>query len=148
MEQYIKDLEGIIDDIDEIVESIVLKNKGYILKNVKLRLFNRGRDGSGNLIEPEYMPNTIEYKKSQRQRSSHVTLRDSGDFYRSFVVEYKNNTIFIESNVRYKSELIQKYGEDIFNLTEHEVSNVIMLIIEPEIEKILRKLPPMKNEVL
>jgi phage gpG-like protein len=140
IDQYISSLDNISLNLKKIVFKAVKKNQGQILSMVKLRLFNKGVDGSGSKITPDYAPQTISIKKGKRQRSSHVTLRDSGNLYRSFVVEFKNNNIFIQTNVDYKKDLISKYGSEIFDLTINEVELIIYAFAEPEIQKELNKL--------
>jgi hypothetical protein len=140
IDQYISSLDNISLNLKKIVFKAVKKNQGQILSMVKLRLFNKGVDGSGSKITPDYAPETISIKKGKRQRSSHVTLRDSGNLYRSFVVEFKNNNIFIETNVDYKKDLIKRYGSEIFDLTINEIELIIYSFAEPEIQKELNKL--------
>lgn len=140
IDEYIQTLQDIELNIENIIMRAIQKNQGKILSAVKLRLFNTGKDGSGSLIKPDYAPETIVFKKGKRQRTSHVTLRDSGKLYRSFIVEYKNSNIFIQTNVSYKNELITKYGASIFDLTIQEVELIINSFIEPEIQKELNKL--------
>lgn len=150
LDQYILDLENLSQNLDNIIYSVIGKNKGKILSMVKLRLFNKGVDGSGSRIEPQYAPSTIEIKKGKRQRTSHVTLRDSGNLYRSLFVEYKNSSIFIDTNISFKSELIDKYGKEIFDLTIQEARIIIFSFIEPEIQKELKKIQniDLTNEIL
>jgi len=147
IQEYISSLQGIISNIDSIIEKAIVKNQGKILTMIKLRLFNKGIDGSGSKISPLYSPQYVKYKRKKGRRASHVTLRDSGKLYRSFFVEYKNNNIFIESNVDYKNKLITKYGQDIFNLTLDEIRVIIFSFIEPEIIKRINKLPDINIEI-
>jgi phage gpG-like protein len=140
IDQYISSLDSISNNLKLIAYKAIKKNQGQILTMVKLRLFNRGIDGSGSKITPEYAPETIKIKKGKGQRKSHVTLRDSGNLYRSFVVEFKNNNIFIETNVDYKKDLIIRYGSEIFDLTINEVTVIIYSFIETEVNKELNKL--------
>lgn len=145
--KYISNLQSIYQGLDLIIEKSIDKHKGAILSMIKLRLFNKGIDGSGSLIKPEYSPNTVIFKRAKRQRTSHVTLRDSGKLYRSFIVEYTNNAIFINTNVSYKNELIDKYGEDIFNFTVQEIENIILVFIEPEIDLYLSQLKDINLDI-
>tara|TARA_R110000851_G_scaffold51794_4_gene122689 strand:+ start:1666 stop:2127 length:462 start_codon:yes stop_codon:yes gene_type:complete len=139
LEEYISNLEGLSNNLEEILYATVKKNQGKILTMVKLRLFNKGVDGSGSLISPKYAPDTIFRKKKKLLRTSHVTLRHSGKLYKSFIVEFKNNNIFIATNVGYKQDLIDQYGLDIFNLTLNEIRTILYSFFEPEIQKELNK---------
>lgn len=140
IQEYINFLDNLSINIESIIENAIIKNEGKILKIVKNRLFNKGRDGTGSLIKPDYAPLTLVLKKKKGQRKSHVTLRDSGDLYRSFVIEYKNSNIFIETNKSYKDDLIEQYSEDIFELTIQEVRLILDVFIDNEIQSELNKL--------
>ena len=79
-------------------------------------------------------------KRKKNQRTSHVTLRDKGSFYKGMFITYKNDSIFIDSNVQYKLFLTRKYGEDILSLTEQEQQFIIDSIIEPGINKLINSI--------
>mgnify|MGYP003659642868 FL=1 len=55
-------------------------------------------------------------------------------------ITYKNDSIFIDSNVQYKLFLTRKYGEDILSLTEQEQQFIIDSIIEPGINKLINSI--------
>ena len=80
---YINELKKINSNFDFEVGKILRKNEGKILSIIKLRLFNRGVDGDNKKILPSYANRTIADKKKKGQRTSHVTLRDTGGFYKS-----------------------------------------------------------------
>ena len=139
IKDYILYLNNSIEGLDKEIERIILANSGKILNKIKTRLYGRGVDGSGSKIQPNYHISTVQYKKNKNQRISHVTLRDSGDLYNSMFVEYKDSSIFINTSVGYRDELISKYGDSIFDLTEKEQSDFIDTILEPEINKFINK---------
>jgi len=53
-----------------------------------------------------------------------VTLRDSGEFGESFVVDYRGNEFVIEATDFKKQYLVQKYGDDIFGLTIQNIDRL------------------------
>ena len=138
--RYITELKNINSNFDFEVGKIILENKGKILSMIKLRLFNKGIDGSGSSILPSYRTSTVISKRKKNQRTSHVTLRDKGSFYKGMFITYKNDSIFIDSNVQYKLFLTRKYGEDILSLTEQEQQFIIDSIIEPGINKLINSI--------
>lgn len=137
LDGYISELVNFNKNLSSHIESIVLNNKGMLLQKLKLRLYNYGVDGSGNKIEPPYDASTIAIKKKNSQRSSHVTLRDTGMFYASMYVEFHKDTVSIFSS-DYKTDLLTtKYGDDILELTDLEQEWFILSFLEPEIQKII-----------
>ena len=132
-----KDLDIKEAGFDKFLAKTVSDNKGKILALVKNRLFQRGEDGDGKKISPGYSRKTIAKKRNKRQRTSHVTLRDTGEFYKSMFVEFINNNIIIDSNDDVTPLLEEKYGEAILKLTDYELDFVIDSILEPAINKFI-----------
>lgn len=141
IDAYLFSLNKLTNDLDKIAADIIRKNSKYILATIKLRLWNYGVDAAGNKIMPEYKASTIKVKKAEGRRSSHVTLRDEGDFYRSMFLTVEQNKLFIGASDHITSTLISKYGPDILGLTEQEQRNIVDTMIEPEVIKILSALP-------
>lgn len=135
---YIAELTKLHNDADDIVRAIVLKHKGRILRDIKLRIWNTGLDANLRLIGT-YHPATIKAKKFEGKRSSFVTLRDTGAFMAGWYLEYRSlGDIFISSSDE-KTPLIQdRYKTaDIFGVTEQEARIFYDTTIEPEFNKIL-----------
>lgn len=131
LENYIKELESLEKNIPSLVQKFVKENSNYFLGNVKQRFYQKGIDGSGNKIG-NYAQSTIERKEksSPRQRTSHVTLRDSGNWYRSLFVKYEKNELFMDSSMKdLTAKLIQgggqyqnpPYGDAIMDFTDEEI---------------------------
>lgn len=137
LNDYISELKNFESNLPKYIEKIVIDNKGLLLKKLKLRLFNYGIDGAGNLITPQYTEKTVLIKKKNNQRSSHVTLRDTGSFYAGMFVEYYNNKVNIFSTDYKEDFLTEKYGDDILELTLEEQRFFIFTVLEPEIQKII-----------
>lgn len=137
---YISSFSSEVDNIDETVKEIIEKNSGKILSTIKLRLFRTGVAGDGQKITPEYSPITVTRKKGKGQISSHVTLRDTGEWYRSFYIDFIDGEVVVESNSSKTEDLTVKYGDSILELTEQEVELIVLSIIEPELFKVLNKI--------
>jgi len=133
--EYILNIDNFKDSLLQEIKLEIIKNQGKILSKAKLRLFNYGIDGEGKKIMPTYSPSTIEFKKIKRQRTSFVTLRDTGEFYGSMFIDFKENEVIINSMSYKTSFLILKYGVSIMRLTEQEELFIIDSIIEPFIIK-------------
>ena len=60
------------------------------------------------------------------KRIDHITLKDTGDFYRSFIVSAFNAGFRIDANpIKEDTDLTLRFGRDIIGLSE---SNIILLI--------------------
>jgi hypothetical protein len=133
--QEIGFLENEISEIEPVIRKIIKDNKGKILSIIKLRLYRKGIDGDGKSILPDYSVATTKEKKGKRQITSHVTLRDTGEWYGSFYVVYENGEIKVNSNSSKTIQLTEKYGDSILEFTNQELEHIILSIIEPEIIK-------------
>lgn len=140
LNSYIEDLIKLESSLDEHLKKIVLSKSGVLLTRLKLRLWNLGVDGTGNLIQPEYTEETKSIKRRDGQRSSHVTLRDTGSFYKGMYVSFHNNEVEIFSS-DYKEDLLtEKYGDAILELTTEEQDWFMATIIDDEVQRILDEL--------
>lgn len=133
--QEIGFLENEISEIEPVIKKIIKDNKGKILSIIKLRLYQKGIDGDGEPILPDYSIGTTKDKKGKGQITSHVTLRDTGEWYGSFYVVYENREIKVKSDSYKTAELIDYYNDSILDFTNTELEFIIQSIIEPEIIK-------------
>jgi hypothetical protein len=111
--------------------------------NTQEQLFEQGIDSKGRSLG-EYSIATIEGtrnflgKKQKGQRFDHITLNDTGAFYRSFAVQLEGNTIRITADGQKEdTNLFQEYGIDIVGLTEDSMS-VLATAAIPIIQKHLK----------
>jgi hypothetical protein len=137
---YISSFSNEIDNIDETVRDIIERNSGKILSVIKLRMYQSGIAGDGQKITPEYSPITITRKKGKGQISSHVTLRNTGEWYKSFYIDFIDGEVIVKSDSSKTEDLTAKYGDSILELTEQEVELIVLSIIEPELFKVLNNI--------
>ena len=140
LDAYLSDLRNLESNLEKEINAIIDEKQGFLVGLIKNRLFQKGIDAKGKKILPDYKPSTIKRKKEDHQRTSHVTLRDKGDFYAGIFVEFKNWVITSDSLDGKTDSLISKYGTDILGFTQEEQDQIVFSIIEPRIEKILNKL--------
>lgn len=140
LDAYLSDLRELEANLQNEIDDIINKNQTYLVGLIKNRLYQKGVDADGKKILPDYAPSTVKRKKEDKQRSSHVTLRDKGDFYSGMYVEIKNWLITASSTDGKTPSLIEKYGQGILGFTEQEQDIIIFSIIEPKIQKILNSL--------
>lgn len=134
--QYIQSLTKLSDNINNEIKTIVIKNEGHFLKTIKLRLYNYGIDANGNSLGI-YLPFTKKRKLEKGQRSSHVTLRDSGDWYASMFIDFREGAIWVDAS-DYKTPMLEDiYGDAILGLSEQETELFVDSILEPELQKII-----------
>ena len=130
-----KKLFAALKKLDEtkIINSI-LRDKGFqkfiISLNQNDQLFEEGIDSKGKTLG-KYSDFTIEIKKEEGQPTDRITLLDTGDFYKSFVVTVKSGGFTISANpVKDDSNLFDDFGEDVVGLTKENLQFVIDAIRE------------------
>ena len=114
--------------LPEVVLGSVKDNEAAILDlNIEDQLFQKGIDSDGQAITPGYTPLTISIKRQKGQPTDRVTLRDAGDFHRSFQISYGNDAFGITASDPKSAKLEKKYGPDIFGLTDDSLQEAIDL---------------------
>lgn len=127
---YIDDLLPVLENFrgksSAIMAVEVAKPLGTLIieLNTHNQLFQSGKDGTGKPIVPKYAAATIKYKRQKGQPVNRVTLRDSGDFHRSFNVRFIDDQIIISANDPKTLALVEKYGEDILGLDDSSLSTL------------------------
>ena len=88
------------------------------------QLYELGEDSLGASLG-DYSPNTIEGtasylgKKAKGQRTDHITLKDTGDFYKSFVVTPYKGGVRIEADpLKDDTNLFDEFGKEIVGLSK------------------------------
>lgn len=92
-------------------------------------------------IGGEYSPYTVMLKKDKGQITDHVTLKDTGAFYRSFKTYWrneKNGVIQITADTMKENgqDLITRWGKDIIGLDEMNIG-VLRDYAKKKIDKII-----------
>lgn len=131
------------DNINRYTKTLVLDNERVIIElNVDKQLFEDGinRDGISIDSYQPYHPITVRYKFRKRQPYDRVTLRDSGDFHKSFKVIADDLEFMIYADDWKLSELLNKYGANILGLTDENLQIVVWEYIYPAILSKLRQM--------
>jgi len=77
------------------------------------QLYNEGIDSLGNSLG-EYSAYTKSIKGAKGQRTDHITLKDTGEFYNSFRVILSGNKLQIVANpIKEDTNLFREFGIDI-----------------------------------
>ncbi len=92
----------------------------------------------GTPILPEYTPFTVSLKKERGRVTDRVTLKDEGDFHDAFFVTYGDDYLVLDSRDPKTNKLKNKYGEEIFGLTQDNIKEVTELI-KPDLLDLFQK---------
>lgn len=135
--EKIKALEAWQRDAERHVIGEARKYEAEILDwNTEEQLFQQGQDATGQAIQPPYRPFTVQVKRQKGQPTDRVTLRDTGDFHRSFRVDWRETEFQIEATDAKTYKLTQAYGPEIFGLDDAGRQELIDLIRDPLLENL------------
>lgn len=124
-------LEDIIHDKEDVIVSAIADDQ----------LYRRGINGRGEKIM-SYMPytaKTIQNKKRKGQPTTRVTLRDTGAFHKSMFVVFDSEGFYVTASDEKTEELVKKYGEEIFRLTNKNFTRIVRSHIRKELVKRLKR---------
>lgn len=142
LDDLIKAFEDVERAFDKIVIDQVKKRERQVISlNTRQQLFLAGIDSSGQKLTPSYGPLTIKLKRRKNQPTNRVTLRDTGDFHRSFFAFFEDDRFTIYADDYKAPFLFGKYGNDVAGLTDDNVDEVAKLIksdLQVEVRKRLK----------
>lgn len=134
--QYFKKVASLKEDVvfrivfdkDKIKEEII-----YL--NTQKQLFEKGVNSNGEDLAQVrgrgYSPTTVALKKAKGQPTDRVTLKDTGEFYRSWKVFVKRGSITIIADpFKEDTNLFSEWGIEILGLTDMSMRELKPLIIE------------------
>lgn len=105
------------------------------------QLFEKGEDSKGIALG-DYSPFTTQIKVEKGQRIDHITLKDTGDFYETWVVApfLRGFRIEADPDKGGGDNLFEDFGEDIVGLNEENktiliCSNIVREVFFKEAEK-------------
>lgn len=106
------------------------------------QLYNQGVDSRGVSLG-DYTAYTKSLKQQKGERYDHITLKDTGEFYKSFRIIFTGDALQIVANpIKDDTNLFKEFGIDIVGLTEYSMSVVItkaLQLIKPYIKQQLLK---------
>lgn len=113
--------------------------------NTKVQLFDQGEDSREvqlSDIGGTYAPSTIRIKARKGQPSNRVTLKDTGDFHKTFEVIVKPNANFtiIADTDKDGTDLTNRWGSDIVGLQKDNIDLVMNRLREEYFKIIYRGL--------
>lgn len=125
-------LEDIISDKEDVIVSAIANDQ----------LYRRGINGKGVKIASyaPYALSTIQKKKKKGQPTTRVTLRDTGDFHNSMFIVFDADGFYVTSDDYKTSKLIDRYGDEIFRLTDKNFTRILNSHIRKELVKHVKKI--------
>jgi hypothetical protein len=115
-------------------------NNTTFIENLNIeQLKTHGVTALSKPVEPPYLDITKQIKKVKGQPYNRVTLRDRGDFHKSFYVEVEGDGFRIDATDEKRDDLVDKYTVWIFGLSK-DSRKQFLTMYRPEIVKNLRKL--------
>lgn len=132
---YLTDIKTRINE-KYILINIIGKNRkvqNYIIElNTIEQLYNKGIDSQGKSLG-SYSPFTVKEKIKKGQPTDRVTLKDTGEFYKSFQIDLSGDDIIIEADTIKiawdgAQDLLDIYGDDILGLTNRSLDKLINTI--------------------
>lgn len=135
-------LRAFKDSLPELLEDIIRDKEDVIVSAIADdQLYRRGINGKGEKIM-DYKPytlRTIQNKKRKGQPTTRVTLRDTGAFHESMYVVFDSEGFYITASDEKTQDLVKKYGEEIFRLTDKNFTRIIRSHVRKELVKRLKK---------
>lgn len=135
-------LRAFRDDLPRVLEDAVrAKEEAIVSAIADDQLYRRGIEGRGIKIMSyaPYTKATIRNKNEKRQPTTRVTLRDTGAFHKSMFLVFDSEGFYVTSSDKKTQELVSKYGETIFRLTNSNFNRILRVHVRREIVKRLKK---------
>jgi len=128
-------LRNFQETIEQKIVEVFTENQDDIVYYVsEIQLYMEGMRGSDGAFIMDYMPYsrlTIKLKEIYGQPTDRVTLRDTGDFHKSFRIEPTDETIEITADDWKTEELKDRYGEGIMALSDEHLQSVKQAFVLP-----------------
>ena len=135
-------LRAFKDSLPMLLEDVVRSKEDVIVSAIANdQLYRRGINGKGEKIM-DYMPytaKTIKNKRKKGQPTTRVTLRDTGAFHESMFVVFDSEGFYITANDEKTQDLVEKYGKEIFRLTNKNFTRIVRSHIRKELTKRLKR---------
>lgn len=108
------------------------------------QLFELGEDATGKLLSSiggPYSPFTVEEKKRKGQPTDRVTLKDTGDFYRTFkVIPFKGGFRIEADTIKDGEDLEDSWGDEIIGISPQNLEIIINFYRDAIKEKVRQRI--------
>lgn len=141
--QWVRDLAkmNVNVEIRKVLERKEVQDV-IIAMNTRVQLYELGENSLGvklSAIGGDYSPYTKEIKMAKGQPIDRVTLRDTGEFYASFVVKVLPNGDFeITANpIKDEDNLFERWGNEVTGLQPKNLAKILDYVEAEIINKLL-----------
>jgi hypothetical protein len=127
-------------DIEQIAVKTMEDNSGhYVLLNQGQMLEGKGKDRNIGVYRNFRMPDgkqyrDYKYEKSQLAGKGNVDLKDTGAFYKGMKMTMNGNEINVSSSDSKESELVDKYGGQIYGLNNKNKETFTEIAFTPDFQ--------------
>lgn len=103
----------------------------FIIRKNLSKLYDKGEDALGDSLG-DYSPFTLVIKIEKGQRTDHITLKDTGEFYGSFGLRVGRDffEVFADTLKEDGTDLTREFGPDIIGLQEQDFETLIEMVKE------------------
>lgn len=117
------------------------QNQQKIVEANVEQLYKYGINSLGIRIDTyqPYTPYTVRVKQERGQPYDRVTLRDTGDFQKSFEVVFEPVGFYITATDYKTQDLIDKYGAKIFGLTRENRQEIAVKYVLPIVTEEIKR---------
>jgi hypothetical protein len=143
LERLISNLKELEVNVIKTIERTIKDNENIIIDmNTEDQLYDKGINRLGvELMDfKPYTPFTVSVKKKKGQVTTRVTLRDEGDFQKSFYIEYSAESFEIKASDEKTEALMKKYGKQIMGLSDINFKEIAFEYVAPEVLKEIQKM--------
>lgn len=124
----INELNNVKRNLDKFIGESVLRNKHVLEDNItEDQLFEKGEDGQGNPLgeyadSTKFFKETIAGQLGRSTRSDHITLKDTGEFYKSIEVKLTSKGMEIIADAQKEdTNLLDEFGKAILFVNEENL---------------------------
>ena len=137
--RFTKTVKQLQRSINPTIKKTVEENKALIIDQQTDEQLYEGKDSDDKDIRPSYALSTKIIKtkyRSPSQPTDRVTLKDSGDLYKSIKVDAKTNEMIISANVEYFKYLVTHYSSNkLLGLNDKFLEKFTKKKVLPNLEK-------------
>lgn len=134
--RFKKKLKELEKAINPTIKKTIDSNKPLIIDQQTNEQLYEGKDSNDKNLQPSYALSTKIAKRRKGQITNRVTLKDTGDLYKSIKVDAKTNEFIISANVEYFKYLVNHYSSNIIlGLNEDFLDKFTKKKILPNLEK-------------
>ena len=142
-----KPLKKLCDNVKNLTSDKILiqvyadkKVQNFIVDLNRIdQLFETGTDSNDNFLGYYSEATELIFGGSERNKTTadHITLKDTGAFYKSFFVRiYKDGFTIVANSIKDETDLTEVYGKDIIGLSEKSIHELYKEI-KPSIIKFI-----------